>query len=132
MRFTILFLAFLTSLTPVRAEFVVSSPSSSADPTPPSPAHRAKAKPRPIWRPGPEPVVAGFGAKVPLGFAVRQIVPASIQVAFGKAVDKDALVVDWKGGKPWRLTLSDAVRPLGLTVSLNGRRVTIRGADTSR
>jgi hypothetical protein len=131
MRFTILFIAFLTSLTPVRAEFVVSSPSPT-DPALPSPAPPAKAKPRPIRRQAAQPVVAGFGAKVPLGFAVRQIVPAGIQVALGKAVDKDALVVDWKGGKPWRLTLSDAVRPLGLTVSLNGRRVTIRGADTSR
>jgi hypothetical protein len=131
MRLTILFLAFLTSLTPVRAEFVVSSPSPT-DPTLLSRAPLAQAKPKPIRRQGPAPVAAGFGAQVPLGFAVRQIVPAGFQVVFDKAVDKDALVVDWKGGKPWRLTLSDALRPLGLTVSLNGRRVTIRGADTSR
>ena len=67
--------------------------------------------------------MAGFGDQVPLSFAVRQIVPARFQVAFGEAVNSNA-PVDWKGGKPWRPTLSDAVRPLGLTVSVVGATVT--------
>ena len=66
-----------------------------------------------------------------MSFAVRQIVPARFQVAFGEAVNSDALV-DWKGGKPWRATLSDAVRPLGLTISVVGATVTIDPARSPR
>jgi hypothetical protein len=75
--------------------------------------------------------VAGFGDQVPLSFAIRQIVPARFQVAFGEAVKSDA-PVNWKGGKPWRPTLSDAVRPLGLTVSGVGAKVTIQPATPPR
>ena len=84
-----------------------------------------------LRRPAPQPVVAGFGDQVPLSFAVRQIVPARFQVAFGEAVNSNA-PVDWKGGKPWRPTLSDAVRPLGLTVSVVGATVTIQPARSPR
>ena len=69
--------------------------------------------------------------EVPLSFAVRQIVPARFQVAFGETVNRDA-PVDWKGGKPWRPTLSDAIRPLGLTVSVAGATVTIQPAEILR
>ena len=75
--------------------------------------------------------MAGFGDQVPLSFAVRQIVPARFQVAFGETVDSDT-PVDWKGGKPWRPTLSDAVRPLGLTVSVVGATVKIQPARSAR
>ena len=61
----------------------------------------------------------GFGHRIPLTFAVRQIVPAHFQVAFADAVQKDA-AVDWKGGDSWRETLADAVRPLGLVVTVSG------------
>ena len=60
-------------------------------------------------------------------FAVRQIVPAHFQVAYADAVQKDA-PVDWKGGEPWRATLADAVRPLGLVVTVSGPKVTIAAA----
>jgi len=75
--------------------------------------------------------VAGFGDQVPLSFAVRQIVPARFQVVFGESVNSDA-PVGWKGGKPWRPTLSDAVRPLGLIVSVVGATVTIQPAGSPR
>ena len=60
-------------------------------------------------------------------FAVRQIVPANFQVAYADAVQKDA-PVDWKGGEPWRATLANAVRPLGLVVTVSGPKVTIAAA----
>ena len=75
----------------------------------------------------PEPALSGFGDRVPLTFAVRQIVPAHFQVAYADAVQKDA-PVDWKGGEPWRATLADAVRPLGLVVTVSGPKVTIAAA----
>jgi hypothetical protein len=62
-----------------------------------------------------------------LTFAVRQIVPGNFQVAYADGVDEDA-PVDWKGGEPWRATLADAVRPLGLAVTVAGPKVTILAA----
>jgi hypothetical protein len=70
----------------------------------------------------------GFGHRIPLTFAVRQIVPAYFQVAFADAVQKDA-AVDWKGGDSWRATLAKAVRPLGLVITVNGPKVTIAAAS---
>ena len=61
-----------------------------------------------------DPLTArGFGSKVPLAFAVRQIVPATINVSFAPGADQDALV-DWQGGKRWNIVLTEAIRPLGL------------------
>ncbi|MBV8202788.1 MAG: hypothetical protein JOZ15_19400 [Acidobacteria bacterium] len=50
---------------------------------------------------------------MPLRFAVRQIVPPAIQVAYGPDVDTDARI-DWTGGAPWDQVLRTAVRHLGL------------------
>ena len=131
MRFWIVFLALLAALAPARAEFVLLSAGASR---PADAAARLSPKPPPrprLARPAAEPVLAGFGARVPLRFAVRQIVPSSYEVAYGDAVDRDALV-DWKGGKPWRATLADAVSPLGLTVSVAGSTVAILAPDPQR
>ena len=57
----------------------------------------------------------GFGQEVPLDFAVRQIVPATMLVRFGKGVDPTS-VVTWKGDAAWNRVLASAVRPLGLLV----------------
>ena len=104
---------------------------------PDAPATHDRSRPRLIRSPNPptknpclvppEPALSGFGDRVPLTFAVRQIVPAHFQVAFADAVQKDA-AVDWKGGEPWRATLADAVRPLGLVVTVSGPKVTIAAA----
>ena len=136
MRLTCLILATAGLVTSANAEFVmVSQPAAEIDARDPAPAPAAnpgrKSLNPTLRRPPPQPVVAGFGDQVPLSFAVRQIVPARFQVAFGETVDSDT-PVDWKGGKPWRPTLSDAVRPLGLTVSVVGATVKIQPARSAR
>jgi hypothetical protein len=127
MRFWIVFLALLALLAPARAEFVMLSPPAQNGGAP----RPVRIAPRPKLAHPAEPVLAGFGAQVPLRFAVRQIVPSSYEVAYGDAVDRDALV-DWKGGKPWRATLADAVSPLGLTVSVVGSTVAILAPGAPR
>src|SRR5271170_7270909 len=134
MRLTCLILATAGLVTSANAEFMmVSPPAAEIDAHDHAPAANLRPKSlRPtLRRPSPQPVVAGFGDQVPLSFAVRQIVPARFQVAFGETVNSDARV-DWKGGKPWRPTLSDAVRPLGLTVSVVGATVRIQPATSPR
>lgn len=59
----------------------------------------------------------GFGHQVPLAFAVRQIVPATVKVHFALAVDQTT-PVDWKGGRPWNAVLWSAIHPLGLHLVL--------------
>lgn len=67
----------------------------------------------------------GFGDQVPLSFAVRQIVPATIKVIYGPGVNPQALV-DWKGGQVWNHALLDALKPLGLRLVATGTAVEIR------
>ncbi len=136
MRLTCFILATLGVMTSANAEFVMVPPPAAESGANPAPPSRAPIRPRPIPHPkiplpAPDPALAGFGNEVPLSFAVRQIVPARFQVAFGETVQRDA-PVDWKGGKPWRPTLSDAVRPLGLTVIVVGATVTIQPAASPR
>ena len=136
MRLTWLILATAGLATSANAEFVmVSPPAAEIDARDPAPAPARNLRPKSqsptLRRLAPEPVVAGFGDQVPLSFAVRQIVPARFRIAFGETVDRDARV-DWKGGKPWRPTLSDAVRPLGLTVSVVGATVKIQPTRSAR
>jgi len=66
----------------------------------------------------------GFGTDVPLSFAARQIVPEGLRVQYGPGFETDALV-SWVGGKPWNRALQEAIRPLGLRMTLAGRTVTI-------
>jgi hypothetical protein len=125
----LLLLAPLLVCAPAQAEFLMlSTPDASAAPDSDTPAPHAKTKRRPP-KPhvlAPEPALSGFGDQVPLTFAVRQIVPANFQVAYADGVQQDA-PVNWKGGEPWRATLAEAVRPLGLIVIVNGPKVTIAG-----
>jgi len=58
-------------------------------------------------------LVEGFGDRVPLSFACRQIVPAQIKVSYGPGVDPTTPVT-WTGGDPWSLVLERAIKPLGL------------------
>ncbi len=136
MRSTCFILATLGVMTPANAEFVMVSPPATETGANPAPPSSAPIRPRPRPHPkartsAPDPVLVGFGDRVPLSFAVRQIVPARFQVAFCETVNRDALV-DWKGGKPWRPTLSDALRPLGLAISVVGHTVTIQPAASPR
>jgi hypothetical protein len=136
MWFRILVLGVVAATAPAHAEFVLlSTPSAEAGASlaPPSVSlTRPKSKPAIRGkRPAPEPAVMGFGDQIPLRFAVRQIVPARFQVVFGKEVDREERV-DWKGGKPWRSALSEALKPFGLTIDVHGLTVTIVEADASR
>ena len=131
MRAPCLILAAISLVAPARAEFVLAPPPTSAE----SHAHTPQALPTKLHskphRSAPDPPLAGFGTDIPLSFAIRQIVPSRFQVSFAYSVDKDA-PVDWNGGKPWLVTLSDAVRPLGLTVSVAGATVTIAPPTSPR
>jgi hypothetical protein len=79
----------------------------------------------------PEPVSTryklafGFGTRIPLSFAVRQIVPRAVKVTYGPGADPNALV-DWKGGQAWNRVLFDAVKPLSLRLVLSRTAVEIR------
>ena len=102
-----------TSFSPARADFVLQG---TEAPTPPietaSRTVTCASNPKPVAR---FPVANGFGEQVPLAFAVRQIVPASVRVRYADGVDQNALV-DWTGGEPWNETVRTAVKPLGLHV----------------
>lgn len=71
-----------------------------------------------------EAIAAGFGAQVPLAFAIRQMAPDGFEVVFEPPADPHSLV-DWRGGRPWTQALADAVQPLGLAVTLHDRTLTI-------
>ena len=126
----LLVLAPLIVCAPAQAEFLMLSiPDASAtqDAGTPAPHPKLKRRRSKTHVSASEPALSGFGDQVPLTFAVRQIVPAHFQVAYADGVQQDA-PVDWKGGEPWRATLADAVRPLGLVVTVNGPKVTIAAA----
>jgi hypothetical protein len=133
MRPVLLVLAALAIISPARADFVLVSTSRAgaaagepaSPPSAPIGAVKARHKARGATS---EPAVAGFGDHVPLSFAIRQIVPPRFQVAFGESVNRDS-PIDWKGGKPWRATLRDAISPLRLSVAVTGARVTIVPAN---
>ena len=93
MRLTGLILATVGFVTSANAEFVMVSPPATGT-TPATPgafagADETKASPKPSTRRA-RPCARRLRDHVPLRFAVRQIVPARFQVAFGETVDRDA------------------------------------------
>ena len=70
------------------------------------------------------PLASGFGQQIPLSFAARQIVPASLSVSFAPDVDQDVLV-DWSGGRPWNQVIAAVVQPLHLRAVVTARGVLI-------
>lgn len=76
------------------------------------------------------PVVQGFGTRVPLVIALRQILPAGYSFAHGDGVDLGASV-DWKGGKPWNDVLNETLSAAGLKASVTGETVFIQKADAA-
>lgn len=66
----------------------------------------------------------GFGNKIPLAFACRQIVPPAVKVTYGAGVDP-ATLVTWKGGDTWNHVLRDTVKPLGLRLQMTYMAVAI-------
>lgn len=119
-------LADFAMLPPEDAAAVSSGPASSP-PTLPAAKHTESKPPEKARNTNSArklPLALGFGNKIPLSFAVRQIVPSRIKVTFAKATDGDALV-DWRGEREWPAVLREAVRPLGLHVTVHEHTVSI-------
>jgi hypothetical protein len=112
-------LTAITLTSAAQADFVVTSMPQATQPplATEEPANHA-APPR-------FKMVSGFGDQIPLSFAVRQIVPSTIHVTYGRGADPNALV-DWRGGQAWNRTLLNAVRPLGLRLVITEIAVEIR------
>jgi hypothetical protein len=113
-----------------RADFVIGGASGpgSVDAAPGQPIWlNPEAEAAPIPRPLPPRLraVTGFGDRVPLAFAVRQIVPHTVAVSYGPGASSDSLVT-WRGGAPWNQVLQAAVHPLGLHVVLAPGGIQIR------
>lgn len=77
-----------------------------------------------------EPVVEGFGDKVPLTVAIQQILPQGYGYTLGDGVDPGQLV-SWRGGRPWNVVLQEMLGPSSLAYSVNGRSVAISGTGAS-
>jgi len=105
-----------------RADFVITS-------TPPVQTARPIVQTIPDKSPEPAStrfkLAFGFGDRIPLSFAVRQIVPPAVKVTYGPGADPNA-PVDWKGGQAWNRVLSEAVKPLGLRLVISRMAVEIR------
>jgi hypothetical protein len=105
-----------------RADFVITS-------MPPAPGPPPIVQTIPDNSPDPAStrfkLAYGFGNRIPLSFAVRQIVPPAVKVIYGPGADPNALV-DWKGGQAWNRVLLDVVKPLGLRLIMTHMAVEIR------
>ena len=111
----ILLVAAIAFSAAAEADFVIISP---------RPAAIARA---PANRPAPPhfKIAAGFGDRIPLSFAVRQIVPSNVRVTYGPGADPN-VHVNWKGGEGWNRVLLAAVKPLGLRLVMTSLAVEIR------
>ena len=118
----LLFLAAIMPAATARADFVITS-------TPPVQTARPIVQTIPDKSPEPAStrfkLAFGFGDRIPLSFAVRQIVPPAVKVTYGPGADPNA-PVDWKGGQAWNRVLSEAVKPLGLRLVISRMAVEIR------
>ena len=118
----LLILAATIPAATARADFVITS-------TPPVQTARPIVQTIPDKSPEPAStrfkLAFGFGDRIPLSFAVRQIVPPAVKVTYGPGADPNA-PVDWKGGQAWNRVLSEAVKPLGLRLVISRMAVEIR------
>ena len=114
-----------TLSTAAHADFVITS--TPPVPDPPLASQVPLKAPPPANHPTPPrfEMAYGFGDKIPLSFAVRQIVPPTVKVTYGPGADPNALV-DWKGGQTWNRVLLTAVKPLGLRLVFTHTAVEIR------
>lgn len=117
-----------------RAEFQLAGSAASIPAPQPAPSSTESddppARPPALARRGPG-LAQGFGHQVPLAFAVRQIIPASVRVRFGDGIDADDLRVDWQGGRPWPDVLRSTLRPPGLQVTFRPNAVLIERVSPS-
>jgi hypothetical protein len=108
-----------------RAEFRVTSTPDASTAEPAQPSQLSPRPTRQTTSQRPRSILRGFGTGIPLSFAVRQIVPPNVDVAYGPNVNPEQLTVTWRGGRPWLTTLRAAVAPLGLHVVDQPHRITI-------
>lgn len=74
----------------------------------------------------------GFGRDIPLGVAVRQIVPKNMDVIYENAEDINMSAnVSWTGDGNWRTTLDKILMTHGLVTSIRGDDVVIRPEMTA-
>lgn len=71
----------------------------------------------------------GFASNLPVGVIVRQIVPPEVTVEIDPSVRNRK--TSWKGGKPWRESLADALKPAGLEARLVAGIVAIGPAGSA-
>ncbi len=72
----------------------------------------------------------GFGKNIPLALALGQIVPPDYPYAFAEGVDA-GVRIDWQGGRPWNVVLSEAIRSHGLEAVISGKMVYIKPYELS-
>ena len=72
----------------------------------------------------PVPIARGFGRRIPLSFALKQIVPPNLHVVYGENVDSAALV-NWTGGSAWNLVLKQTIHSIGFHVRFDGATIII-------
>jgi hypothetical protein len=90
----------------------------------------ATGAPSPL-RADPGTSVEGFGKDVPLGLAVRQIVPQGYSVTYGAGIDRNRRI-SWQGGADWQTVLrSVAVGGHHMAVSVSGQEVVLSDADAA-
>ena len=56
------------------------------------------------------------------------MVPDGYEIILEPPADPDASV-DWRGGKSWSQALADAVKPLGLSIAIQEKTITIHSKD---
>lgn len=70
------------------------------------------------------PLAIGYGKAVPLGFALRQIVPHGVLVVIRDGV-RTSTIVSWHGGMPWNVALQRALAAAGLRAKITPVEVEI-------
>lgn len=121
----------LMLLQPVQVDFKIDSFSPPVATTAVSAASPGYGQPLVLDAPvAPPPAVVrpllarGFGRDVPLAFAIRQIVPATLHVQYSDSIDQDVRV-SWTGGLPWRKVLQNTISPLGIHAAQSGSTVRV-------
>ena len=114
-----------TLSTAAHADFVITSTAPGPDPPLASQVPLKTPPPANHANPPRFEMAYGFGDRIPLSFAVRQIVPPAVKVTYGPGADPNALV-DWKGGQTWNRVMLTAVKPLGLRLVFTYASVEIR------
>lgn len=99
------------------ANFSIAATSPPAVPSTPLPLRNA-------WARSAYPLAIGFGKAIPLGFALRQIVPHGVLVVIRDGV-RTSTIVSWHGGVPWNIALQRALAAAGLRAKITPVEVEI-------